>query len=373
MLFKTYKFDIAFSFVEADRAVIERVADEIKKRKNIRCYIYTEHEAANLGEHIIDITRRVYLKKSRFVLMVTSSHFVKGFWSRIERAFLLAYIKNNKARLIQLKLDETPVDGLSEDVVHFKWNDDPQRIAGVLIQRVLWEKKRERRGRIIVTLFVCLLLAISIGWYTVIYLPIIKPGIYPLQKLTPITVESYQDTLFADSLQRGRFYINKTEVTVAEYRKYCAATGRKMPSQPWPVLDNNPVVNVNWSEARAFCEWTEGRLPSEYEWKQAAAAGLQTKYSGGNNAGKVAVYKRKHFRPVATKSSNAFGLFDMSGNVAEWCETASDSSSNFKIVKGGSHKDGVTGLLITERTAEHQNVRSLHIGFRVAWDQKPTK
>lgn len=372
-----YKHDIAFSFVEADRDVVDKVADELRRDKRLNCYIYTEHQWDQAGDHIIEITQNVYLRRSRFVLMFASKDFVNGFWSRVERYFLFAYMKRKKVRIISLRLDETPVAGILEGTALLTWNNDPEGIASILITKVREAKKRELLARAIRVSIISLLFALCAIWYWLFYLPVIKPGIYPFRSLSPIEVTQELSAVSRDSISSKtspkRFWINQTEVTVAEYRRYCDAKGESMPPQPWPVLDNNPVVNITWLEARFFCEWNGGRLPSEAEWKQAADASLQTKYSGGNNASKVAVYNRKHFRPVATKSANAFGLYDMSGNVAEWCETAADSTDIYKIVKGGSYKDGISGLLITACSVVHKDTRLPYIGFRIAWDHKSSK
>lgn len=168
------------------------------------------------------------------------------------------------------------------------------------------------------------------------------------------------------------FYINKYEVTVAEFRKFVLATNYKteaergVPSlvfvKEWvnksdaswlnpyyPVKDNYPVTCISWKDAVAYCNWksqqekltlcytTEGekiecdlmadgyRLPTELEWEFAARGGLKSKnyeYSGSNNPLEVAWSKENsggHPQPVGTKTPNELGLYDMSGNVDEFC------------------------------------------------------
>lgn len=169
------------------------------------------------------------------------------------------------------------------------------------------------------------------------------------------------------------FYISSTEVTIAEYRKYCEGTNTPFPPQSPDVEDDAPVSNVSWYEAMEYCKSKSGRLPTEKEWEYAAGAGLPVKYSGGNNAGSIAVYKRAKQKSVASLAGNGFGLYDMTGNVAEWCADWSDSSRQRKIVKGGaynSHISPVNELLITSRSMANPGERQPTIGFRVAWSKQ---
>lgn len=132
------------------------------------------------------------------------------------------------------------------------------------------------------------------------------------------------------------FYLGKTEVTVAQYRTFCNATAKKMPSQPkWGWEDNYPIVSISWKDAIDFCKWAGCRLPTEAEWEYAAKGGSQSKgyiYSGSNNIDDVACYGSPKPLPVATKKSNELGIYDMSGNAWEFCSDCfSDYSSDAQI------------------------------------------
>ncbi len=174
------------------------------------------------------------------------------------------------------------------------------------------------------------------------------------------------------------FAIRKTEVTVGEYREIMQdSTHFEFPDSL------NPVHNVSWEQANRFCEKIGGRLPTEAEWEFAAR-------SGGN--GSFVWEERKNARPfefavfraesparVASGKPNAFGLFDVAGNVAEWTldtysplsfyvesENPSGSLLGYeRVFKGGSWKSATEKELdLTGRSAEDPRYWSNFIGFR---------
>lgn len=153
------------------------------------------------------------------------------------------------------------------------------------------------------------------------------------------------------------YYLDKYEVAVAQYRKFCRATGRSMRAQPAWSRDEHPVVNVDWNDAKAYCAYAGKRLPTEAEWEKAARGGTDTKYSFGDEAGGLADYAWYDFNsgnqthPVGQKQPNQFGIYDMAGNVWEWVSDWYDrgyyrsspqsnppgpSSGSGRVVRGGS-------------------------------------
>jgi formylglycine-generating enzyme required for sulfatase activity len=127
-------------------------------------------------------------------------------------------------------------------------------------------------------------------------------------------------------ITRG-FWLGETPVTVAAYKRFVAAKGSAMP----PALDFNPkwskedhpVVGVTWDEAAAYCKWAGGRLPTEAEWEYAARGGKDgLKYPWGNEItpenANYSGSKWKGTSPVRSYPANAWGLYDMAGNVWEW-------------------------------------------------------
>ena len=137
------------------------------------------------------------------------------------------------------------------------------------------------------------------------------------------------------------FYMGKTEVTNAQYRKFLEAGGydgkadsdkhydlylRHFRGESMMSADDDyPIVWVSWHNAKAFCTWADLTLPSEAQWEFACRAGTTTRYFFGDMS-KFAEYgwalhnSNGFTHPVAQKKPNAWGLYDMLGNVWEWAE-----------------------------------------------------
>lgn len=184
----------------------------------------------------------------------------------------------------------------------------------------------------------------------------------------------------ARSVTVSDFNIAKTETTIAQWRNFCLSTGTSMPEASWFQQDEqHPVVNVSWDHAIAYCKWLSQltgknyRLPTEAEWEFAARGGTKTKgfpYSGGKNADSVAwlAHKTEGTMPVAQKAPNELGLYDMTGNVWEWCSDWYDTSKRFYTTRGGAWDIGLRNNRIAYRNPLAPTSRNHNKGFRVACD-----
>ena len=159
--------------------------------------------------------------------------------------------------------------------------------------------------------------------------------------------------------------------------------------------DNYPVKNVSWDDVQQFItklnELTKKnyRLPTEAEWEYAARGGSKSKgyiYSGSNNIDDVAWYdgnssgksKCTRVRPVGTKQPNELGIYDMSGNVVEWCndlygDYSKDSQDNptgpssgyARVLRGGCWCDDADSCRVACRERTYPSNNDFPVGFRV--------
>jgi len=176
------------------------------------------------------------------------------------------------------------------------------------------------------------------------------------------------------------FYLAKYEVTQEEYEAV-------MGGNPSTYNDCKkcPVENVSFYDAQKYIEKinesynTNYRLPTEKEWEYAAKAGRQYKYAGGNDIIKVGVYKSNSNNGTqrrGSKNKNKFGLYDMTGNVHEWCDSkytkngygSDKKTSNEKVIRGGSWRSKSSDCRVDTRGKSVASTKNGWTGFRLARD-----
>ena len=188
------------------------------------------------------------------------------------------------------------------------------------------------------------------------------------------------------SVTLSDYYMGETEVTQELWEAV-------MGSNPSRFMGDNqrPVERVSWDDCQEFIKklnqltGKEFRLPTEAEWEYAARGGKYSrgyKYSGSNNSDEVAWYGTNSgdkTHPVATKKANELGLYDMSGNVLEWCndwygDYHSNSQTNptgpsqgeYRVLRGGSWDFNDGGVRVSDRLNFTPDFRFIYYGLRLA-------
>lgn len=218
------------------------------------------------------------------------------------------------------------------------------------------------------------------------------------------------------------FWIGQTEVTVGAYKKFARATGTALPPDPdfrgrkldsgWSHEDR-PMIAISWDEAKRYCEWAGGRLPTAAEWEYAARGGTTGATYGdvariswnSDNSGRpldsaralaeraggdgkkmldVLVENGNTPQPVGGKEPNAFGLHDTIGNVLEWvadfqpqelaasgpeADPRGPATGTRRGSRGGSWITAPDRLRVTSQTSGALDYRSNYLGVRCVQDQ----
>lgn len=205
----------------------------------------------------------------------------------------------------------------------------------------------------------------------------------------PNTPRERSDARPLHKVDVAAFYIDKTEVTNAQYKKYCDATHYPYPPQ-WTSKGfatgtaEVPVTFVNWWEAQAYARWAGKRLPTEAEWEKAARGTDERLYPWGNEWDKGrAVWGVEEPQAVGSKPDGAspYGALDMAGNVFEWTSDwyqaypdapykFPEFGTQFKVIRGGGFRGFEFITQTFYRSVARRQTRSEWLGFRCARDVK---
>ena len=209
-------------------------------------------------------------------------------------------------------------------------------------------------------------------------------GTFLMGATSELSSDAYSDEKPVHSVTLSGYYIGKTEVTQALWKAVMGSNPSSFKG------DNLPVECVSWDDCQEFIRKLNSmtgqnfRLPTEAEWEFACRGGNNShgyKYSGSNYIDNVAWYSdnSEETHPVATKSPNELGIYDMSGNVFEWCndwygEYSSSAQTNpkgpysgsIRMFRGGSWNFHAGNCRSSFRINDYPSFRSDDLGLRLA-------
>ena len=222
---------------------------------------------------------------------------------------------------------------------------------------------------------------------------LVSPGFFIMGSNRSLKDEAPEHRVYLDS-----YWIDKYEVSAGKFAEFLNTVdnvkGYYLDNKfgtlyydsrfhPRPGLENYPINNITWKAADAYCKWGKNRLPTEAEWEAAARCGEDTLYAGSAVIGDVAWYYGNSTgttHTVATKASNACGLYDMSGNVWEWnhdwysssyyssspgTDPGGATSGVNRVLRGGSWYDIPAVARVAFRVRDPPDVRSYVLGLRL--------
>ena len=178
--------------------------------------------------------------------------------------------------------------------------------------------------------------------------------------------------------------MSKYCITFEQYDVFCEATGRK---KPWGFKRGNmPISQITWYDADAFAKWMGCRLPTEAEWEYAARANTTTPFYTGDSLTSAQAYfnnkSGREAKPIGSFPPNAFGLYEMHGNMGELCsdwygeynikETLNPKGpekGEQKVLRGGGFWVTAQACRSASRVSVPPGNRGAGISFRIVKDE----
>ena len=206
----------------------------------------------------------------------------------------------------------------------------------------------------------------------------------------PAVYDEFGDLVEAETVIPGEmvkvedaFFMDVFEVTVGQFKKFLKSSGYK-PAEPidwnkvykYSPTDKYPMILVSWHDATAYAKWVGKRLPAEAEWEFAARGGLVDKtFTWGDDDAVAREYANFEgtggqdqwndtTAPVGSLKPNGYGLYDMTGNVWEWCQDWYNSDHDSRVLRSGSWDYSSNFLPVADRLNFPPSITLNSYGFR---------
>jgi len=408
------KFDVAFSFAGEDREYVNKVAEKLKEY-DVKVF-YDKFEELDLwGKDLYVYLSDIYQNRASFTVIFISNHYASKLWTNHERKSAQARaFTEKKEYILPVRFDDTEIPGIlpTTGYIDLRYKS-PIELADIIRRKIIQDhefpgdkKSEELNANLAESSQGGLVLSEKLKEDLIK----VEGGIFRIGST------EYDNEKPVHKVSLSSFYISKYAVTVIQFKDFIDATAyvTDAKKEGWSYIYiggswekksginwacnvrgkkrtnneyNHPVIHVSWNDAVAYCKWVDGRLPTEAEWEYAARGGNKSqgfKYAGSDNPDEVAWYKNNSgtkTHPVGLKKANEIGLFDMSGNVWEWCHDwfAADYYSNspvdnpygpstgtLKVLRGGTWHYNSDAIRPTNRDYDIPNSRGSNTGFRVA-------
>jgi formylglycine-generating enzyme required for sulfatase activity len=212
----------------------------------------------------------------------------------------------------------------------------------------------------------------------------VPPGEFQMGTESPIPRERNEAPLHRVVVTKG-FWLSECPISGKAFNRFREAMSREM---ILAAPANYAAVGFDWNEAREYCLWAGGRLPTEAEWEYAAHGGTPGPLYGSLD--EIAWYDKNSGdipHPLKAKKPNAFGLYDMIGNVWQWCEDwysedyyahspvenpTGPKRGEYKIIRGGAYDNSVTQVRVTERGYILPHSQVSNVGVRCLLEEMPS-
>lgn len=379
------KYDVFISYSRKDLELVKEIKAEIDRLVGINCWM--DLDGIESGEQFEDVIINAICKCDTILFMM-SANSMQSEWALDE----LDFSKHEKKRIVLVSIDNAEMSGKFYFRYHkydtITWNNNPQREKLIRNLKSWIEIEQKEKGEVEKPQ-AAEASSLAIQTFTVGKVSFnmirVDGGTFMMGATSEQEDDAYDDERPAHKVTLSSFYIGETEVTQALWEAVMGNNPSKFTGS------NRPVETVSWDDCQKFIlklnqnTGRKFRLPTEAEWEFAARGGNKSngyKYSGSNNIDDVAWYNqgfKGQTHDVRTKQANELGLYDMTGNVFEWCQDWHDdyqsssqtnpsgpASGSRRVYRGGSWYSAVRDCRVSLRLCNESGLQTHLNGLRLA-------